>query len=44
MADSVEAASRELNNITYEAINDLVENIINYQQIEEQYSDADITF
>jgi len=40
----VEAASRALKTITYEAINDLVENIINYQQIEEQYSDADITF
>lgn len=44
MADAVEAASRALKTITYEAINDLVENIINYQQIEEQYSDADITF
>jgi hypothetical protein len=44
MADSVEAASRAMKSITYESINDLVENIINYQQIEEQFSDADITF
>lgn len=44
MADSVEAASRALKNITLDTINDLVENIINYQQIEEQFNDSDITF
>ncbi|HYX09616.1 MAG TPA: HDIG domain-containing protein, partial [Bacteroidales bacterium] len=44
MADSVEAASRSLKNITLEAIHDLVENIINYQMIEEQFNNADITF
>ncbi len=44
MADSVEAASRAMKSITFESINDLVENIINYQQIEEQFSEADITF
>jgi putative nucleotidyltransferase with HDIG domain len=44
MADSVEAASRALKNITLETINELVETIINYQQIEEQFNEADITF
>jgi membrane-associated HD superfamily phosphohydrolase len=44
MADSIEAASRALKNITFETINELVETIINYQQIEEQYNDANITF
>ncbi len=44
MADSVEAASRSLKSITYETIDELVENIINYQQIEEQFNDSDITF
>ncbi len=44
MADSIEAASRALKNITIETINELVETIINYQQIEEQYNEANITF
>jgi len=44
MADSVEAASRSLKNITEDTIDELVENIINYQQIEEQFNNADITF
>ena len=44
MADSVEAASRSLKRITYQNIDDLVEGIINHQQIEEQFNDANITF
>lgn len=44
MADSVEAASRALKTITIDTIDELVENIINYQQIEEQFNDANITF
>lgn len=44
MADSVEAASRSLKDYSIKSIDDLVENIINYQQIEEQFNDADITF
>lgn len=44
MADSVEAASRALKSFTLQTIHDLVDNIINYQQIEEQFNDANITF
>jgi cyclic-di-AMP phosphodiesterase PgpH len=44
MADSIEAASRTLEQTTDKSIDDLVENIINFQIIEEQFSDADITF
>jgi hypothetical protein len=44
MADAVEAASRTLKRITLQEINDLIDSIINYQQIEEQFNDADITF
>lgn len=44
MADSVEAASRSLRKITFEAIDDLVETIINNLQAEEQFNDANITF
>lgn len=44
MADSIEAASRALKSITIDTINNLVDTIINYQQIEEQYSEANITF
>lgn len=44
MADSVEAASRSLKDINNETINDLVDNIINYQQVEEQFNNADITY
>lgn len=44
MADSVEAASRSFKKITYQAIDDLVENIIDNLQDEEQFNDANITF
>ena len=44
MSDSVEAASRSLKNITEESLENLVDNIINYQQVEEQYNEADITY
>ena len=44
MADSVEAASRSLKQVTEESISDLVESIINYQIIEDQFVNADITF
>lgn len=44
MADSVEAASRSLKIASEESINDLVESIISYQIIEEQFTEADVTF
>lgn len=44
MADAIEAASRSLKTYTEEAINDLVENIIDFQTKENQYYNADITF
>lgn len=44
MADSIEAASRSLKNIDKEKINDLVENIINYQMRDNQFINTDITF
>lgn len=44
MADSVEAASRSLKDFNHTTINDLVENIIYYQMINEQYNDSDITY
>jgi len=44
MADSVEAASRTLKKITHESIDDIVENIINYQIQEDQFSESNITF
>lgn len=44
MSDSVEAASRSLKEYTEESISNLVENIVNYQIKEEQFSEADITF
>lgn len=43
MADSVEAASRSLQNIDEKKINDLVESIINKQIDEKQFDNADIT-
>lgn len=43
MADSVEAASRSLQNIDEKKINDVVENIINKQISEKQFDNADIT-
>ncbi|MDR2293568.1 MAG: HDIG domain-containing protein [Prevotellaceae bacterium] len=44
MADSVEAASRSLQTVTPETINDLVENIINYQVSNGYLNDSDLTF
>lgn len=44
MADSVEAASRSMKKYSEETISDLVDNLINYQQLENQYDDSDITF
>lgn len=44
MADSVEAASRSMKKYSEEAISGLVDNLINYQQLENQYDDSDITF
>ena len=44
MADSVEAASRSLSDITEEKINQLVESIINDQMQDGQFDNADITF
>ncbi len=44
MADSVEAASRSFKKITFQAIDDLVEGIIDNLQAEEQFNDANITF
>jgi len=44
MADSIEAASRALKSITIQTIEDLVEGIINHQQDEGQFNEANITF
>lgn len=44
MADSVEAASRSLTDMTEESIKNLVESIIDYQLAEDQFANADITF
>jgi len=44
MCDAIEAASRSLKEINHQTISDLVDNIINYQMIEEQYNDANITY
>lgn len=44
MADSVEAASRSFKKITVQAIDDLVEGIIDNLQAEDQFNDANITF
>ncbi len=44
MADSVEAASRSLRETNADTIDSLVESIIDYQVIEEQFSNAEITF
>lgn len=44
MADSVEAASRSFKKITLQAIDELVEKIIDNLQDENQFSDANITF
>ncbi len=44
MADSVEAASRSLTSVNDVTINNLVDNIIDYQQKEGQFNNANITF
>ncbi len=44
MADSVEAASRSLKTYNEETIANLIENIIEYQLAEKQFSNTDITF
>ncbi len=44
MADSVEAASRSLNDYTKDSIDSLVEKIIDFQLKERQFDDAPITF
>jgi len=44
MADTVEAASRSLKKPDEEAINNLVENVINKQMENRQFDNADITF
>jgi cyclic-di-AMP phosphodiesterase PgpH len=44
MADSVEAASRSLKEITENTLDKLVDTIIGNQMTEEQYNDAQITF
>jgi len=44
MCDSIEAASRSLKEINHKTIGELVDGIVNYQIIEEQYNDADITY
>ena len=44
MADSVEAASRSLNQINDQTLDKLVESIIHTQMMEEQFNDANITF
>jgi len=44
MCDSIEAASRSLKEVNQRNISDLVDNIVNYQILEDQYSDANITY
>ncbi|MDR2915848.1 MAG: HDIG domain-containing protein [Tannerella sp.] len=44
MCDSVEAASRSLKSMSQSNISDLVDNIVNYQILEDQYNDANITY
>ncbi len=44
MCDSIEAASRSLKDVNQWNISDLVDNIINYQVLEDQYNDANITY
>jgi hypothetical protein len=44
MADAVEAASRTLDRFTDESISELVERTIIFQEQEEQFSDAPLTF
>jgi putative nucleotidyltransferase with HDIG domain len=44
MADSVEAASRSIKEFSKEVIDDLVDNIIYYQMINDQYNNSNITY
>ncbi|MCF8345839.1 MAG: HDIG domain-containing protein [Bacteroidales bacterium] len=44
IADSVEAASRSMKDINEASLNQLVDNIVEHQTREDQYSEADITF
>ncbi|MDR0814949.1 MAG: HDIG domain-containing protein [Bacteroidales bacterium] len=44
MCDSIEAASRSLKEMTHAAINDLVNNVVNFQVMEDQFDDANITY
>jgi len=44
MCDSIEAASRSLKEINHSNISDMVDSIVNYQTIEDQYTDANITY
>jgi putative nucleotidyltransferase with HDIG domain len=44
MADSVEAASRSIKEFNREVIDDLVDNIIYYQMINDQYNNSNITY
>ncbi len=44
MCDSLEAASRSLKDHSREAIDTLVENIVNYKFSEKQFDNADLTF
>ena len=44
MADSVEAASRSLVDKTEEAINKLVDNIVDTQMKDSQFDNANLTF
>jgi len=44
MSDSIEAASRSLKQYSKEAINDLVEGIINHQIDEKQFDNAPVTY
>ncbi len=44
MCDSIEAASRSVKEMSQRNISDMVDNIINYQILEDQYNDANITY
>lgn len=44
MADSVEAASRSLKDVTKESIDELVDQIIYYQMTHDQYNNSNITY
>jgi len=44
MADSIEAASRSLKSYSHSTIENLVDTIITHQQLDDQFSEANITF